>query len=294
MTTLNQQPKILVLGATGLLGTSLVPILRSIGCLAISHGHSVGADYQADLTQVQATHRLLDQIMPDVVINLAALTNVDQCEENPDLAYQLNSRVVENLASWSGFRKNSHLIQISTDHIYDGVGPCDESQVTIRNVYALSKYAGELAALKIGATVLRTNMFGTSQHPTRRSFSDWILDNLKAERSITVFDDVAFSPLSFNSLSRMIGLTARKKIGGVFNLGSTDGMSKADFAKALALANGLKTDGLQRGQSNTAQLKARRPKDMRMNSQKFEVAFGVTLPKLIDDIQGKEMFLAET
>jgi dTDP-4-dehydrorhamnose reductase len=82
---------------------------------------------------------------------------------------------------------------------------------------------------------------------------------------------------------------------GVFNVGSADGMSKADFAYALAAALNLPTASMQRGLSSALHcLKAYRPKDMRMNSQKFEHRMGLVLPTLIEEISSMQEAYFET
>ena len=278
--------RILVTGATGLLGMSLAPLLAQRGHTVLRHGFRAGDDaglQRADLRDRAATAAMLDAAQPDVVVNLAALTNVDTCEADPHAAYQLNTASVENLAHWLRGRAGKHLVHISTDMLYDGPGPHRESGITIRNTYAFSKVAAEIAAGAVPSTVLRTNFFGRSRCPGRASFSDWLAGALRARTPVTVFDDVYFSPLSINTLCAMIARVAEDKPAGVFNLGSREGMSKADFAFALADALGLSTDAMARGQSGAA-LKAYRPKDMRMDSSLFEHTMGLQLPALIDEL----------
>ncbi len=126
---------------------------------------------------------MLDACVPDVIINLAALTNVDTCEAKPQQAYLLNVKVVENLVDWIRLRGLSdragcHLVHVSSDQVYDvtetEVGPHTEDSVTVANIYAFSKIASELAALQAYACVLRTNFFGKSAREGRASFSDWL------------------------------------------------------------------------------------------------------------------------
>src|SRR4051812_42196764 len=129
-----RDPKILVAGGSGMLGATLVPILREQDYTVLCHTHGATGDCRADLTGKAETHRLLDEIAPDVVVNLVGLTNVDLCEKEPELARRLNVQVVENLASWPGFSQGCHLIQISTDHVYDGAGPFTESEINLKNI----------------------------------------------------------------------------------------------------------------------------------------------------------------
>lgn len=279
--------KILITGATGLLGSVLVPFFVEAGVDVITQGRSGDVDFSFDLTDVHAAHALLIETKPRTIINLVGLTNVDECEENLNLAYRVNTKTVENLVdTLIGIESHAHLIQISTDQIYDGMGPHLESQVTMCNHYAVTKYAGELAAAQIRSTILRTNFFGRSRMLKRQSLTDWIFNSLKSGEQIQVFDDVSFSPLSMRSLAKMVLLVAKEEPVGIYNLGSRNGLSKADFAFAFAESAELPKTTMARAHLGQASyLKAYRPKDMRMNCSKFERILGIQLPELIDEIK---------
>jgi dTDP-4-dehydrorhamnose reductase len=277
---------VLVTGVTGLLGSTLVPLLLERGHHITRLGHTHVTDLNADLVSFEQTARALDQATPEVIINLAALTNVDRCELHPHEAYLLNVKPVENLCAWiQTARKPCHLIQISSDQVYDGAGPHAEGKLTIRNHYAMSKVAGEFAAANVASTILRTNFVGRSLREGRTSFTDWLHSALLGKAPINVFDDVMFSPLFTGTLCDCIERSIVERPLGVFNLGSRDGMSKADFAFAFAAATSLPTHNLLRGNSSAvATLIARRPTDMRMRCERFEGRMGLKLPRLIDEI----------
>jgi dTDP-4-dehydrorhamnose reductase len=194
---------------------------------------------------------------------------------------------VENITAWiRETESNSYLVQISTDQVYDGTGLHEESLVTLENYYAFSKYAGELAASKAPGAILRTNFFGRSQCARKTSLTDWLYHSLSNRAAIQVFDDVLFSPVSMDTLCRMIELVIREKPAGVFNLGSHEGMSKADFAFTFADELNYSTETMKRiSTDQVAFLDAYRPKDMRMDCSKFEHTLGVTLPRLRDEIK---------
>lgn len=278
---------VLVTGATGLLGSVLVPHLRSNGRTVATHAQRSEADYSFDLTDQRQTVALLDRLRPAVVINLAGLTSVERCQEQPNESYLINTRIVENLVT--GMRRSGaecHLVQISTDQVYDGEGPHAEEAITLTNNYAFSKYAGELAAAQVASTILRTNFVGRSKIPTRESLTDWVYNSLTGRKHVQVLNDVYFSPLSMTTLVEMIDLVVERKPVGVFNLGSHHGMTKADFDFAFAEHLKLPTEFMTRIDTSEATfLKAYRPKDMRMDCSKFEAALEVELPDLSDEIR---------
>ena len=278
---------ILVTGASGLLGTTLVPQLKSSGHTVVTHARRGGGDVLADLAVKNSAFESLNRIQPKVIVNLVGLTSVEQCEEQPNAAYLANTRTVENLASWIRDTDSAcHLVQISTDHVYDGMGSRTEEDVTLTNIYAFSKYAGELAAAKVPSTILRTNFVGRSKTVNRESLTDWVYNSLKSGKHIKVLEDVFFCPLSMGTLGEMIHLVIEEKPVGTFNLGSRNGMSKADFDFAFAVCLGLPTKTMTRISIERATfLKAYRPKYMQMDCAKFEQEMQIELPTLQEEME---------
>jgi len=278
---------ILITGATGLLGSSLVPYLNNCGYHVVTHAHTTQAGVMFDLSDRIKSYEILEQMQPSIIINLVSLTSVELCEEQVNLAYLTNTRTVENLAHWIVLSEvDCHLVHISTDHVYDGMSLHTEDDITITNNYALSKYAGELAANRVCSTVLRTNFVGRSKVSHRESLTDWVYNSLTTAKKVQVLKDVYFSPLSITTLCEMIELVVQKKPVGTYNLGSHNGMSKADFDFAFAESLHLPTNTMTRIETSQATfLRAYRPRDMRMDCSKFENVLNVKLPHLSDLIQ---------
>lgn len=277
---------VLVIGATGLLGSSLAPALTDSGHSVITHGFSGLAQEHADLCDFAQARALVSRVKPDCIVNLAALTNVDLCEREPNNAYLLNVVTVSNLVrAIKEQAPRCHLIQISTDQVYDANGPSLETQAKITNTYAFSKITAELVATSVSSTILRTTFFGRSRCTNRSSFSDWIVQALRNDMSLKVFDDILFSPLEIKTLASLIERVVRIRPLGLFNLGASEGMSKADFAFALADIMALPSNRIVRIDSTFSQeLYAYRPKDMRMDSSLFERTMSLQLPNLIDQL----------
>ncbi|TGM60695.1 dTDP-4-dehydrorhamnose reductase family protein [Leptospira vanthielii] len=278
---------IIVVGGDGLLGSTLVPFLKNKGSRVITVSRtSKTSDYNLDFSDEESAKKFLDSFDPEFIINLAGLTDVDFCEASPNMSYRINVKVVENIANWIKTKSpKCHLVHISTDHVYDGNGLHSENDVTITNYYAFSKLAGELAAMIIPSTVLRTNFFGKSFCAKRRSISDWLYTSLKNKEKIQVFEDVFFNPLSMDTLSELIFLSMEKKPVGVFNLGSRDGLSKADFAFLFSEIIHLNPSNMTRTTTDKVSfLKIYRPKNMVMDCSKFEKTFNLVLPTLKDEI----------
>ena len=277
--------RILLLGASGMLGCSLAPYLRSAGHTVIRQSRSDGYDIKFNPLNHQAWAACLKQLQPDTIVNLVAATNVDQCEQNPQLAFDANTGPLLALkhASYSVDRR-PHIVHVSTDQLYDGIGPHTEDNVRPCNIYGLSKLAAELAIIGYPATVFRTNFFGLSHAKGRSSFSDWIIESIRARQRILIFYDVLFSAIHMETLCDFINMAIVRKPLGTFNVGSSDGMSKAEFALQLATRLGLDTSSIQQGSVKQVDLKASRPLDMRMNTKFFQQEFSVSTPSMTAEI----------
>lgn len=281
--------RICVVGASGLLGSSLVPALIDTGhevfCLSRT---LVQPDWVlVDFGEQCSVNAALDYIQPNFILNLAAVTDVEKCEHDPHLAFLGNTLVVERICSWMRVNPaKSHLIQVSTDHNYDSLGFSKEEDLRIVNHYGFSKYAGELAAQAVDATILRTNFFGKSKCESRISFSDWVYDALISERLIYAFRDVFFSPLHINTLIEVFHQILKNPVSGTFNLGSKDGLSKAEFIFEFANSTELKTSNITLIQVGEMAMRTARPRDMRMDSSKIELVLpNIKIPTLINEIR---------
>lgn len=285
MSTFNQS--VLVLGSSGLLGTRLLSGKYLRGYRRFGQGRGAGADIQVNLEDMGQICDMLVQTRPAAIINLIGLTNVDLCEKSPNEAYRVNVRTLHNVLKAMGtLQYKPRLIHISTDQVYDGLGPHREDEVALTNYYAFSKYASELVAAAVGSIVLRTNFFGKSGTVKRKSLTDWLNQELTVGRDIQVFEDVLFSPLSMHTLCEVIEAAVESSVQGVFNLGSHCGMSKADFAFQFAEYRGLPKTGMARVKTNDVDfLKTYRPKDMRLNVNALEKAMNISLPNLETEIE---------
>lgn len=277
--------KVLVFGANGLLGSSLCPYMHSAGFEVVTAGRSDKLDYTLDVLNIDLLKQLFNTVKPDHAINLIAATNVDQCEVDTLMATKANALIPAAITRAAvSVANHIHLVQISTDQVYEGTGNHVEDEVAPVNVYGLSKLAGELMMDQGRTAVLRTNFYGQSILSTRPGFSDWVVSSFNDGKDITLFDDVLFSALHMSSLCRIIKESLTSKLIGTYNVGCRNGISKADFALALAEELGLPTSAAKIGKLSDLTLKARRPLDMTLNVRKLEAALGIQCPDIRDEI----------
>ncbi|NIY83313.1 sugar nucleotide-binding protein [Vibrio hepatarius] len=272
--------KILIIGSSGLLGSSLSEFLILQGYEVVTVTRtSLNSNYRIQADIAEQLDEVLNKENPQYIINLAALTDVALCETEPSLAFSLNACIPDNIARSS--YKNSHVIHISTDHIYNS-NLSKENEVVVLNNYAKTKLEGEQYCDLSRTTILRTNFFGKSKSMRSVGLCDSVYEMALSGRKLSLFKDVFFSPLSIDSLIENILLVIHNPKAGVYNLGSRCGMSKGDFiSKFLTEVNAEFEYELV----NMPELSVARPHDMRMCITKFEQTFSTTMPKLEEEIR---------
>jgi dTDP-4-dehydrorhamnose reductase len=275
--------KVLVFGAKGLLGTTLCRKLTDAKHTVYQFGRDTNNTCQTECEIKYSFSQAMHKADPDCVINLIAATNVDECENNMQHASLLNC-FVPHIINWlcrNEFFSKIHFIHISSDQVYSGIGPHSEGFTSPTNIYALTKLMGELPVLGELGCVLRTNFFGKSEVDNRKSFSDWIVNNAQKGTRINVFNDVYFSPLGMDSLCNAIIRSMEIKLIGLYNIGSnSNGISKALMAKRILECLDLDDSLLNFVSVESAQLNARRSKDMRMDSSAFENSASFIIPSI--------------
>jgi dTDP-4-dehydrorhamnose reductase len=274
--------KVLVFGASGLLGSTLCPFLRAAGHTVQVFTRSPQYRCSSEAQIIDAFSQILDQTSPDHVLNLIGATNVDLCEEDPNYADLLNYFVPQSLSRLCP--TGTHLTHISTDQVYSGDGPHKEICAHPINIYAQTKLRGEHPVIDNGGCVLRVNFFGKSNSPSRKSLSDWLVAAGRQGEHVRVFEDVLFSPLRMTSLSMVILRVIEMRLAGLFNVGAQNGISKATFARLLFKYLRLDCGLLESSSLDSVPLRAQRPLDMRMDSSHFATVTQVSLPSIEQEI----------
>lgn len=276
--------KILIIGSSGLLGSSLVKILESKYIVITVTRTSEFSNFNLDMSSSSASLAMLEDVNPDYIINLAALTDVEGCEKNIEKAYLINTKIAENVAKYSSGKKELFVIHISTDHLYDKEYS-NESDVIIYNNYALTKYCAEHSYKSNNVVILRTNFFGKSSSQKSEGLCNSIYNAVESGGKLKLFSDVFFSPLSINTLCNVISICLTKKIPGLYNVGSKMGMSKEDFLKQFLTQSGITQFEFESVSVDAMKFEIKRPKDMRMDVSLFEKTYGYDLPTLSNEIE---------
>lgn len=258
--------KILLTGSNGLLGQKLIKLLhdkKEVDLLATSSGTNRVTKYKVkyqslDITSKVEVDRLMDDFKPNVVINTAAMTNVDACEEHRVACRKLNVDAVRYLLDAS-VRHSSHLIHLSTDFVFDGMnGPYREQDVPRPlSFYGQSKLDAEELLRNSGYdnwSIARTIIvYGTAENMSRSNIVLWAKGALEEGKNLTIVDDQFRSPTWADDLAMGCWLIAKKKAQGIYHISGKDQMSMLELVKRVAdyfkldqtLISSIKSDQLK-------------------------------------------------
>ena len=223
-----------------------------------------------NLDSKEALIQALETLEPQLVIHAAGLTSIEQCEANPTLAKYINVDLTKNLATVCA-KLNIPIIYISTDHLFSGSESLahEEYPVSPVNVYAKTKAEAETCVLDSDAEalIIRTNFYGWGTS-YRHSFSDMIINSLRAHKKIILFKDIYYTPLLVETLVHIVHELVQRKFTGIFNVVGDDRISKYDFGLNLAKVFNLDSGLIDPGKISDCPSLVERPHDISLSNQK--------------------------
>jgi dTDP-4-dehydrorhamnose reductase len=253
--------KIAVIGANGQLGTDVVAAFRASGDDVAPLTHA-----DIELQNLDSVARCLGDVRPEIVVNTAAMHNVDHCEREPEKAFAVNGIGSRNLALVAK-DLGATLMHVSTDYVFDGVkgSPYIESDApNPLNAYGNTKLSGE-HFVRCGLEkhfVLRTSaIYGRS--PCRAkgglNFIELMLKLAKERGSVRVVDSEFVTPTSTAELARQIVKLSRSDSYGLYHTTAEGSCSWHEFAREVFAITSTKVD-LQVAGPNEFPAKVPRPK----------------------------------
>lgn len=283
--------KFLVTGSTGLIGSQVVKDLMEknfevYSCYNVEKPE-FGIPIHLDILKKDKIENILQSIKPDVVIHLAAITDVDLCERQKELAVLVNTKSTEIMALESS-KQYAYFVYMSTDYVFDGKqGLKNENDAPNPiNFYGKSKLDGELALnnLITPYTIVRTSTpFGL--HPKKKSFPLWIKENLESKKEIPILSDQYTSPTFVPNLSKMLIEVATKQITGIIHLAGSTRISRYDFAKMVADKLDLDKILLKPTKMSKMKWDAQRPQDSSLDVSKADKVLDVKPQKIEQSLE---------
>ncbi len=263
--------KLLITGAAGQLGSSLLQALSTEKIEFYSFSKA-----ELNICDIKPTEKIITEIMPDIIVNCAAYTNVDGCESNEALAYQVNALGVKNLTQGAK-SVNAKLLHISTDFVFDGSQsqPYTEDDITAPlNIYGRTKLEGEKFALEYHkAFVLRTAQVYS------RSSNNFVstIKRLAEERDeISVVTDQIGSPTLAEDLSQLILKLMITENYGLYHCTNNGFCSKYELAKEIVRLSGSDCR-VKPCLSNKFPSPAKRPEFSALDCSKLESVLGESI-----------------
>lgn len=264
--------RVLITGSNGLLGQKLIKLLwdrKDVEFLATSGGENRVFQYKfnyrsLDITDEKAVSNIVNGFQPDVVINTAAMTNVDACEEDRVNCWKINVDAVQYLLN-ACEKIGAKLIHLSTDFVFDGEdGPySEEDQPHPLSYYGESKFASEQlminSSYKNWAIARTIIVYGTGENMSRSNIVLWAKGALEEGKELTIVDDQFRSPTWADDLAMGCWLIAEKNASGIFHLSGKDFMSILELVRRVAVFYNLDASKVTPIKSDTLNQAAKRP-----------------------------------
>lgn len=277
--------RILVCGSNGLLGQKLAWLLNNgsdYEVLHTSYHRSFVHEYLLiDYTQLDITNRsdvksLVTGYRPDIILNAAAMTNVDACEREKEKAWKVNVTAVENLVEVCR-RIDAKLVHVSTDYVFDGKtgNYKEEDRVNPINYYGKTKLAGENVIISSGIdyAILRAVVVYGIGVKVKNNFALWVVTNLNEKKQIRCVDDQISNPTNVFDLANAMKEIVDHNISGLFHICGAEAISRYDFAVRAAEVFGYDPSLIQRIKTTDLQQLAPRPLNTTMIFEKAQRTF---------------------
>lgn len=194
-----------------------------------------------DISNREAVQATAERFPPTIIINTAAMTNVDLCEKEPEAAWQANADGPRHLAEIAR-ANNAHLLNVSTDYVFPGdaaqPGPYHEDALPRPiNQYGKTKHAGDEAITAICAhhtpyTIVRTALvYGVGK---RTNFVSWLVRELRANRRVRIVNDQFNTPTLADDLAEILLWMASGHATGIYHAAGPDFVGRHEWALAIA------------------------------------------------------------
>jgi len=272
--------KLLVVGASGLLGSKIMVQARGrYDAIGTYNPEVDGADLwrleSLDVGSKDEVEKLFAEVVPNVVILTAAMTNVDACEKQPVVANRINASgpaLVARACKSAGAR----LVHVSTDYVFDGTKKrkyVETDHPRPISVYGSSKLAGEksvLSSLPTAAIARTAVLYGWNPIEGKENFVTWSLKKLRAGERVTMFQDQHISPTFADNLAGALLGLAGTDASGVFHVSGPDCFDRVVCGKMIANIFNLDENLIIPVKSNTLSLPAKRPAYSCLDISKIE------------------------
>jgi len=226
-----------------------------------------GRAVKFNLLDGPAISETIVRLKPEIIIHSAALTDVDRCEREKELAYKINVEGMR-IVSEASKRAGSFLIYISTDYIFDGIrGMYKEGDDPHPlNYYGLTKLLGE--EFCDGCIARSCVIYGSRPSSGKVNFALWIINSLRSNQPIDVVTDQFITPTLNSNLAAMVLEAGERHLDGTYHLTGASRISRYDFARTVARMLDLDLSLISPCRMEDMKWAAERPKDSSLDTSK--------------------------
>jgi dTDP-4-dehydrorhamnose reductase len=268
---------IIVTGASSSPGYKIaLKLSEKYDVLAVYNKHKIDGINSIKLDITKEPEKLILDYKPDIIVHAAAIGNVDYCEENKELCYNVNVVSLRKLFS-EAYRKGTKIIYISTDYVFDGKkGLYKETDVPNPiNYYGLTKFIGEEIAYSKGGTVMRiAAVYGTGYG--RINFGKFIVDKLSKNEKIDAAYDQYISPTLNTQIGEAALKLVEKNYDGLIHI-TGPRLSRYEFALKVCEKFGFSSSLVNPVSINSFNFKSSRPKDSSLDNSLGKKITGIDL-----------------
>jgi dTDP-4-dehydrorhamnose reductase len=264
--------KILITGGSGLLGGKVAELAQARGYEVFAgYAHNApgfGKAVKFDLLDGPEISETITRIKPEVIIHSAALTDVDRCERERELAYKMNvegTQIISEVSKQIG----SFLIYISTDYVFDGSRGMyrEDDNPNPLSYYGLTKLLGEQFC-DHGCIARSCVIYGSRPASGKVNFALWIINNLRSNQPIHVVTDQFITPTLNSNLAAIVLEAGERQLDGTYHLAGASRISRYDFARTVAGMLDLDLSLISPCRMEDMKWAAKRPRDSSLDTSK--------------------------
>lgn len=278
--------KVLITGASGMLGASLVSTWSNkYNIFATGRSNfpsSAAQNYKIFNLTNDNYSKLREWVKPDIILHCAAIISHEYCQKYPGEAKKVNGESVQKLRETF---PDAKLIFISTDAVFpfNTYLAKENTPTGAQTIYGKSKEFGEKYLINFqdkNSCIIRTTIVGKNSNPKKQGFVEWIINSVNKKEQIVLFDDVLFTPISIWDLAYELEWVINNKTPFILHISGKEIVTKFDFGYNLCKNLGLNASYIKKGSLKDANLLVKKSSDQSLDCSYYQSFSGHDLPDL--------------
>lgn len=280
--------KVFIIGASGFLGTKLMKLMGNDFEVFGSYvSNKVEGLYYLNITDKKAVLNLFKKMKPDVVIHAGGMTNVDACEHDRDMAWNINVLGTKNIIH-ACLEQKSKLVYVSTDYVFDGrKGDYSErDKPNPLSYYAKTKLESERMVLKCKNNLIirPAILYGYNYEKDKSHFVKFVYTKLSNEEEVNAFTDWIRTPTLIDDIANALAVLIKNDGKGIYHVAGSEKISMYDFAIKISKVFNLDQSLINKAYAKDSKLAAERPIDSSLNISKIKES-GIKMSNIYEGLE---------